>query len=338
MNPVDCTIQIWWFLLGAVVGSFLNVVIYRLPRGESLVWPPSHCPICRHSIRWFDNLPILSWVLLKGRCRDCGAPISVRYPLIELTAALVTGSVAWKVSGGGWTVAKPGPIPGLSGGVLDGLQTLAVASLLLTVLVVVAIFWDRKPVPLSLWWPAIILVVGTVLLSNALGIGSLERFFRNSYTSLEFWIALGGGLLGGALADSLSRIRLRCYFQGHGRPNGSRNRPRLANRNAVSGDHRDGKAPTGHVPQITRPQETRHSWDWTVGSVLWSLTLPGVTGLIPGCLALGLELTAWGVMCFRSKCSRAGRPLHELEGWLRSCSLLLAVWGTILWGLVLLWQ
>jgi leader peptidase (prepilin peptidase)/N-methyltransferase len=76
-------------LLGLLVGSFLNVVAYRLPRGESVVKPRSRCPSCGTEVRSRDNVPVVSWLLLRGRCRDCAAPISVRYPLIEaLTGAL----------------------------------------------------------------------------------------------------------------------------------------------------------------------------------------------------------------------------------------------------------
>lgn len=71
------------FVLGAVVGSFLNVVIYRVPRRLSIVRPRSSCPSCAASIAWFDNLPILSWFILRGRCRQCRAAISIRYPLVE---------------------------------------------------------------------------------------------------------------------------------------------------------------------------------------------------------------------------------------------------------------
>lgn len=70
-------------VLGLLIGSFLNVVIWRVPRGESIVSPPSACPSCGHRVRARDNLPVLSWLLLRGRCRDCGAPIAVRYPLVE---------------------------------------------------------------------------------------------------------------------------------------------------------------------------------------------------------------------------------------------------------------
>src|SRR5882724_4130361 len=76
------------FVLGCIVGSFLNVCIYRLPRGESLVSPPSHCPHCRYSIPWYLNIPLLTWVLLRARCAHCRAPISVRYFIVELLTGI----------------------------------------------------------------------------------------------------------------------------------------------------------------------------------------------------------------------------------------------------------
>lgn len=76
-------------LLGAVVGSFLNVVIHRLPRGESVAFPASRCPRCGSPIRPWDNIPVVSYLLLRGRCRNCAQPVSLRYPLVEaLTASL----------------------------------------------------------------------------------------------------------------------------------------------------------------------------------------------------------------------------------------------------------
>ncbi len=81
-------------LLGAIFGSFLNVVAYRLPRHESLVTPASHCPRCGTPVKPYDNIPVLSWLLLRGHCRGCGESISIRYPLVEaLTAALCVGAV-----------------------------------------------------------------------------------------------------------------------------------------------------------------------------------------------------------------------------------------------------
>jgi leader peptidase (prepilin peptidase)/N-methyltransferase len=91
----------FWFVLtvaaayGLVFGSFLNVVVHRLPRGMSLLHPRSHCPACGALVRWFDNIPLLSYVALLGRCRACKRPISPRYPLVELAAgALAAGVIA----------------------------------------------------------------------------------------------------------------------------------------------------------------------------------------------------------------------------------------------------
>ena len=74
-------------VLGACIGSFLNVVAWRLPRQESVVLPPSHCPRCGTQLQWFENVPVVGWLWLRGLCRHCGAPISPRYPLVELLTA-----------------------------------------------------------------------------------------------------------------------------------------------------------------------------------------------------------------------------------------------------------
>jgi len=89
-------------LFGACIGSFLNVVIYRLPLGQSIVSPPSRCPKCGYRLKWYDNLPIFGWLLLGGRCRNCKNPISVQYPLVELITALLFVLVVW--------VTPPGPL------------------------------------------------------------------------------------------------------------------------------------------------------------------------------------------------------------------------------------
>jgi leader peptidase (prepilin peptidase)/N-methyltransferase len=80
-------------VFGAVIGSFLNVVVYRLPRGESLLTPGSHCPSCGVAIKPYDNIPVLGWLLLRGRCRSCRATISPRYPLVEGTTAVLAAAV-----------------------------------------------------------------------------------------------------------------------------------------------------------------------------------------------------------------------------------------------------
>jgi len=85
----------WCAILGLIIGSFLNVVIYRVPRSESIVSPRSFCPACATPIRPKDNIPVVSWLLLHGRCRTCQAPISARYPLVELACgALFAGTAA----------------------------------------------------------------------------------------------------------------------------------------------------------------------------------------------------------------------------------------------------
>src|ERR1700754_2278331 len=91
-------------LLGLAVGSFLNVVIYRLPRGESLVHPGSHCPHCGHAVRNRHNIPVLAWLLLAGRCADCKARVSARYPLVEAATATLFVAVAARF---GWSWELP---------------------------------------------------------------------------------------------------------------------------------------------------------------------------------------------------------------------------------------
>ncbi|HEV2707583.1 MAG TPA: prepilin peptidase [Pyrinomonadaceae bacterium] len=84
---------------GAIIGSFLNVVIHRVPREESIVFPSSRCPSCGTAIKPYDNLPVLSWVVLRGRCRSCRTPISARYPAVELLTAALFGLTFWLRSG-----------------------------------------------------------------------------------------------------------------------------------------------------------------------------------------------------------------------------------------------
>lgn len=90
-------------LFGLIIGSFVNVVAYRVPAGGSVVQPRSACPACGHEIRWYDNVPVVSWFVLRGRCRDCGARISVRYPIVEASTAALFVSMTYAL-GANWVL------------------------------------------------------------------------------------------------------------------------------------------------------------------------------------------------------------------------------------------
>src|SRR5690554_2083364 len=108
------------FMLGAVVGSFLNVVIYRVPAGLSIVRPGSRCPKCETPIAWYDNIPIFSWMILRARCRSCQVHIPARYALVELLMAVLSAALWFKVAwrhfemvGSPWQVGFPPPVASL---------------------------------------------------------------------------------------------------------------------------------------------------------------------------------------------------------------------------------
>ena len=175
-------ILVWLGLLGACVGSFTNVVVWRWPRQESVVVPGSHCPRCGHGIRWHDNLPVLGWLLLRGRCRDCGAAISWRYPAVEAFSALLWLSALLVQSGGN--------LPGL---VLPWAGLVLVALLLPLVLIDLDHLW--LPEPLCRWG----LVLG-LLLSSTGGVALL----------VSHLMAAAAALL---LLEGLSALAERCLGQ-----------------------------------------------------------------------------------------------------------------------------
>ncbi len=153
------------FAFGACVGSFLNVVIYRLPLDKSIVSPPSSCPSCGMRIAFYDNIPVISWILLRGRCRRCRAPISIRYPIIEfLTAVLFVGVYLWffvweyRETG----LAGEGPLERFffSGGWLFYVNVMVLAAAFLAASAIDLELWL---IPLSLCW--VVTAVG--LLSSA---------------------------------------------------------------------------------------------------------------------------------------------------------------------------
>jgi leader peptidase (prepilin peptidase) / N-methyltransferase len=114
-------------LFGALLGSFLNVVIYRLPRGKSVVGGRSQCPRCERTISWYDNIPVISWTVLGGRCRRCKWRIPARYPLVELLTAIAAG----------WSVHVYGP----------GLQSAWIVAFLCILIAITFIDWDHQIIP-----------------------------------------------------------------------------------------------------------------------------------------------------------------------------------------------
>ena len=161
-------------VFGLLIGSFLNVCIYRLPQNASVTWPASHCTSCRRPLSWYENLPVLSWVALGGRCRTCRAPISPIYPLVELTTATV-----------------------FAGGVMVyGLSPLLVVRLVFAcaLIVLFAIDLRHRILPNVITLPGI--VVGFVA----------SWFLPPGWVSSLFGILAGGGVLL-AIAETYARIR-----------------------------------------------------------------------------------------------------------------------------------
>ncbi|HTN42574.1 MAG TPA: prepilin peptidase [Nitrospiria bacterium] len=150
-------------VLGLIIGSFLNVCIHRLPRNESLITPSSRCPSCQHPVRWWDNIPVVSFLILGGRCRDCGRSISWRYPVIEFVNGIAYVLLVWRFGIGG---------PAFVYGVLFS-----------ALLVITFIDLDHQIIPDRITLPG--MVVGLVASAVILPIG--------------IWDAVIGLLLGGAL-------------------------------------------------------------------------------------------------------------------------------------------
>nr|BFD62048.1 A24 family peptidase [Bdellovibrio sp. HM001] len=105
MFDLDTGFYVLFFILGAIFGSFGNVIIYRLPREESIVKPRSYCYSCKTPVKWYDNIPIFSWFILRGRCRKCHAKFSFRYPLVELITAVLF-ALSYHYAGLSWTLLE----------------------------------------------------------------------------------------------------------------------------------------------------------------------------------------------------------------------------------------
>jgi leader peptidase (prepilin peptidase)/N-methyltransferase len=138
-------------IFGAIIGSFLNVVAYRLPRGESLSHPPSRCPNCGAPVKPYDNIPVLSWLLLRGRCRNCGNPISARYPIVEAGTGLLCALVV----------------------IVKGAEAEAIIGIVLVFILVpvTLIDLDTTTIPNKITYPGF--VVGVILVAVLLGTDEL---------------------------------------------------------------------------------------------------------------------------------------------------------------------
>jgi leader peptidase (prepilin peptidase) / N-methyltransferase len=164
MEGNDVFFEVVFFVLGAIIGSFLNVVIHRIPRDQSIVSPGSTCPSCGSAIRFYDNIPLLSFLVLRGRCRKCGMRISVRYPSVELITALVFAACFHVF---GFSIELP------------------VALVFVSLLIVIS-FIDLD-----------FMVIPDILSLGGLLLGVILSFVRPGFSFLDslFGVLLGGGLL-----------------------------------------------------------------------------------------------------------------------------------------------
>ncbi len=182
---------IFLFLLGACTGSFLNVVVWRLPRGESLISPPSHCTSCGKAIRWYDNIPIFSWFILRGKCRNCGAGFSIRYCLTELFTAIMFVGLYWAY----FILQVRSLLPGFEhGGWVVYAGSIYLLCMLLVSAMIDAQYWI---IPLSVTYSAVIvgLILGAIS-PVILPVDGSELWFLVPYASPKIAAGASGAVLG----------------------------------------------------------------------------------------------------------------------------------------------
>ncbi|GAA1492884.1 prepilin peptidase [Curtobacterium herbarum] len=199
-------------VLGLAVGSFLNVVVHRVPNGRSVVAPASACPRCGHEIRSRDNVPVLSWLVLRGRCRDCSAPISARYPLVEATTAVLFALVAGLVVPA-LDTAPPGPSVAVPVIVLIALLYLMAISIALTLIDV-----DVHRLPNAIVLPAYPVLAVLLVASSAvsgdwgalgragLGLAALGAMYLALALAVPGGMGLGDVKLAGVLGMVLAYL------------------------------------------------------------------------------------------------------------------------------------
>ena len=208
-------------VLGLVIGSFLNVVIHRVPRRRSVVWPASSCPKCGQPIAPFDNVPLLSYLLLRGRCRKCGAPIPIRYPLIEALTALLFGAAAYEFGVGIHLISALVLISALiSLAAIDlehGILPNAIVGPCAAVGFVLSVLGDPGG-----WWIYLLsaLAIGGGLLALALAfpagmgmgdvkMGGMLGAFLGPYGALAVFLGALAGTVVGVVLLAMGRIRRR---------------------------------------------------------------------------------------------------------------------------------
>lgn len=161
-------------LLGLTVGSFLNVVIHRVPAGASMLRPPSSCPACGHPVRAYDNVPVVSWLVLRGRCRDCREPISARYPAVELLTGLLFVAAGWR-----WGVTP---------------YLLAALAVLAGGVAMVAIDLEHQRLPFALTAVVEGFVVVALVLELVVGTDGPAVGWVPTAGSVLLWLAVYGGV------------------------------------------------------------------------------------------------------------------------------------------------
>ncbi len=208
MPPAEPLTQIWLALLGVamlvggLVGSFLNVVAWRLPNGRSVVYPPSACPCCGRQIRPWHNVPVLGWLMLRGRCADCRQPISARYPLVEAACAALWGALFVAMIPTPSALAAPAILPAVG----------AFAAYFSALFAISLIDADHFIVPDVISLPLIPLGIAVVALLHAAGapVPSLpEALLGAALGGGVMWvIALGGRLAFGREAMGMGDVKL----------------------------------------------------------------------------------------------------------------------------------
>jgi leader peptidase (prepilin peptidase) / N-methyltransferase len=280
---------VFLFAIGACVGSFLNVVVWRLPRGESIVSPPSHCPKCGRNLKWYDNLPVIGWLKLRGKCRFCGQPISARYPIVEaVTGALFAGYyVAFFMFGVG-----PCPNPGVARGgwgagflnISQHWPVYALYMLLLCVLLASSLIdAELYIIPLELlWFIAVVGLVVHAIIDTPRTPGTLNT------STVGAALAAAGGI---GLLISLGLLRMKWIKHSFADGGPLMEIDREAYEREVEAAKREGRAPEYEAPEYTPAQiraEVRHE-------MLFLLPPLALAGLFAA-LVLGVDAVGrtWG--------------------------------------------